>query len=529
MVSIGDDKVATSHVDSEPYHSEDGEENVFISEKEGMTADRRDMARMGKRQETRRNFHHITILGFTMVILSTWEAQLATAVYALGNGGTGGLIWGYLIVMIGFGFIVASLAEMASMAPTSGGQYHWVSEFAPRSCQRFLSFIVGWLGILGWGTAAATVTYLAGNQIQGLIILNKASYTPKSWHGTMLIWAILLVCLLFNTFFSRKLPLVEGIIVVLHVAGFFAVMVTLWVMADRAPADTVFKVFTDNMGWGNIQLSVMVGLVGAASCFVGVEAGAHMAEEVRDAAYVVPRAMMWTWVGNGLMGWVMAITFCFCVTDTLAVLITPLGVPFMQVFLNATGSKGGATGLTCLMLIIGIFGCVAVLATASRQLFAFARDKGIPFSNFFAMISPTYEIPLNAIYVTVTLVVILSLINIGSSVAFMQVVSLGVAAMLTTYTISIGCVALKRIRGEPLLPSKFNLGKWGLPINIISLIFIVFIYIFSFFPSAPHPTVESMNWAVLGYGCVILFAVVYYLIRGRHNYLGPVEYVRKGQ
>lgn len=115
MANIGDAKIATSHIDSEPYNSENGDDNVFISEKEGTVADRRDMARMGKRQETRRNFRHITILGFTMVILSTWEAQLATAVYALGNGGTAGLIWGYFIVFIGFGFVVASMAEMASM------------------------------------------------------------------------------------------------------------------------------------------------------------------------------------------------------------------------------------------------------------------------------------------------------------------------------------------------------------------------------------------------------------------------------
>ncbi|KAF2473755.1 amino acid transporter [Lindgomyces ingoldianus] len=520
-------KVSTSHVDTAPYHLEGSEENVFISEKEGTTADKRDMARMGKRQETRRNFRHPTVIAFTMVILATWEAELATSVYSLGNGGTAGLIWGYLIVMTGFGFVAASMAEMASMAPTSGGQYHWVSEFAPPSCQKFLSYLVGWLGMLGWSTAAATVSYLSAKQIQGLILLNHASYEPKPWHGTLLIWAILFVCLVFNTFFSKTLPLVEGIIVILHVAGFIAVLIVLWVMADRAPVDVVFKLFEDNMGWGSTPLSVMVGLVGAASCFVGIEAGAHMAEEVRDAAYAIPRAMMWTWIGNGLFGWLMGITFAFCVKDTMSVLTTPLGVPFMQVFYNSTKSVGGATGLTCLMLVISLFGCVAVIATASRQLFVFARDKGIPFSSFFGQISPTYQIPLNAVYVTVVLVVLLSLINLGSSVAFMQVVSLGVVAMLTTYIISISCVALKRIRREPLLPSKFNLGKLGLPTNLISIMFLAFIWVFSLFPSVPRPKVSDMNWAVLGYGSVVTFSILYFVTR-RHSYRGPVEYVRKG-
>jgi choline transport protein len=203
----------------------------------------------------------------------------------------------------------------------------------------------------------------------------------------MLIWAVLAICLIFNTFFSRKLPLVEGLIVVLHIAGFFAVVVPLWVMGDRSSSGDVFTLFQDNMMWGDLSLAVIIGLTGAASTFVGVEAGAHMAEEVRNAAHVIPRAMMWTWLGNGLLGWVMAITFCYCVGDTMSVLTTPLGTPFIQVFVNTTGSVGGATALTVLMLVIAIFACVAVMATNSRQLFAFARDNGVPFSKTFSKVS----------------------------------------------------------------------------------------------------------------------------------------------
>ncbi|CAN9344125.1 unnamed protein product [Alternaria alternata] len=452
------------------YHGQSQDYNLV--EKNATTADVQDMQRMGKTQETRRNFRSFTILGFCIVLLSTWEAILATSVFALSNGGTAGLIWGYLIVMVGFGFVVASLAEMASMAPTSGGQYHWVSEFAPPSCQRFLSYLVGWLGVLGWQTAAATVSYLAGKQIQGLIILNDPSYNPKAWHGTLLIWAILAVCLIFNTFLSRYLPLVEGGVVILHVVGFFAVIIPLWVMSDRTHSSSeIFSVFQDNMMWGNLPFAVILGLTSATSTFVGVEAGAHMAEEVRDAAHVIPRAMMWTWLGNGLLGWVMAITFCFCVTDTISVLTTPLGTPFIQV-------------------------------------------------------SPKREVPVNSAYITLVFVVILSFINLGSTVAFMQVVSLGVASMLTSYMISISCIALKRIRGEPLLPSKFDLGRLGLPINIIAVLFLFFAWVFCFFPVGPRPTVADMNWAVLGYGIVILFAIFYYVLRGRHVYAGPVKYVR---
>jgi choline transport protein len=109
-----EDKTALSHIASDSHCYEEGESN-FMAGKGATSEDTRDMIRMGKTQETRRTFRSVTILGFCMVILSTWEAILATSVFALSNGGTAGLIWGYLIVMIGFGFVVASLAEMASM------------------------------------------------------------------------------------------------------------------------------------------------------------------------------------------------------------------------------------------------------------------------------------------------------------------------------------------------------------------------------------------------------------------------------
>lgn len=59
--------------------------------------------------------------------MGTWEALLGTIALALGNGGPSGLLYTYLASYIGFTAVIASMAEMASMAPTSGGQYHWVS------------------------------------------------------------------------------------------------------------------------------------------------------------------------------------------------------------------------------------------------------------------------------------------------------------------------------------------------------------------------------------------------------------------
>jgi amino acid transporter len=67
-----------------------------------------------------RNFGFVTIFGFALIIMSTWETILSTVAFGLGNGGPGGLLWTFLAAWFGFLLVGISMAEMASMAPTSG-------------------------------------------------------------------------------------------------------------------------------------------------------------------------------------------------------------------------------------------------------------------------------------------------------------------------------------------------------------------------------------------------------------------------
>lgn len=67
---------------------------------------------------------------------------------------------------------------------------------------------------------------------------------------------------------------------------------------------------------------------------------------------------------------------------------------------------------------------------------------------------------------------LLSLINFGSAVALNIITSLGTGALIISYVISISCIIVRRISGEPLLPRRWSLGKWGMPINIVSVLFL---------------------------------------------------------
>lgn len=86
------------------------------------SADQRDMQRMGKEQEFKRNFNWFSSIAFTSCTMGTWEFVFVNNFQGLVDGGRAGTFWGYCWVMLGQFFVVLSLAEMSSMAPTAGGQ-----------------------------------------------------------------------------------------------------------------------------------------------------------------------------------------------------------------------------------------------------------------------------------------------------------------------------------------------------------------------------------------------------------------------
>ena len=96
---------------------------------------------------------------------------------------------------------------------------------------------------------------------------------------------------------------------------------------------------------------------------------------------------MWSLFLNGVLGLVMLITMCFCIGDLESVLVTPTAYPFIQIFYNATNSLVATNVMTSIVIVLTI-GCgINNVAGASRQMFAFARDGGLPFSEYLARVS----------------------------------------------------------------------------------------------------------------------------------------------
>ncbi|RXG47110.1 hypothetical protein VDGE_08285 [Verticillium dahliae] len=383
---------------------------------------------------------------------------------------------------------------------------------------------------LGFRIRAASIPkvhqLLDGMDIQGLIVLNYPGYVPQPWHGTLLTIAVAAFSVLFNTVLARKLPLIKALVLIIRIFGFFGILVTLWVLSPRAEPKAVFTEFFDGGGWGSLGGSALVGITAGILPLLGADAAVHMSEEVRNAGRTLPRSMIITTVINGGLEWFMMITYCFCIGDLFEVFETPTGYPFMQVFLNSTQSASSATAMAVFVVAMAIFSNLTMVAIASRQLFAFARDNAVPLSPWFAKVPAGWDVPLNAIFTTFLISSLLSLINIGSAVALNSITSLATTSLLSSYICSIGCMIWRRWTNSPLLPSKFRLGRWGLTINVASVVFLVAIFVLAFMPPTPKPTLDLMNWNILIYSVIALFSLAYYLVRGTHQYEGPVAYVR---
>lgn len=365
--------------------------------------------------------------------------------------------------------------------------------------------------------------------IQGLLVLNEPDYVFEQWHGTLLVIAITAFSIIFNTFLAKRLPSVEGMVLIIHVLGFFGVLVPLWILAPRNDAGQVFTEFLNLGGWETNGVSFMVGLLAPVYTLIGADSAVHMSEEIKDASIVLPRAIMWAALVNGSMGWVMIITFCFTMGSVYDIIDSPTGYPFIQAFFNATQSYTGTSIMTVLLIVNITSACISTVATVSRQTWAFARDNGLPFSSFIAHVKPGWNIPLNAVVITFVITCLLSLINIGSTVAFNAIGSLAVSALLGTYIISFVCLVLRRIRGPDLPIRRWSLGRAGIFVNIGAIAFLVVVWVFIFFPIEPEVTPDTMNWNSVMFGGIMIFAVIYYFVRGRKYYKSPVELVKRNE
>jgi choline transport protein len=111
-----------------------------------------------------------------------------------------------------------------------------------------------------------------------------------------------------------------------------------------------------------------------------------MSDEVIKPQRKVPQSMVYSILINGFMALSFMIVVLFTLGDVETVLSTKTGYPIIEMFYQTTKSKAGATVLMSMILFNGLVSLFGCLASVSRLSWAFARDKGLPFSDYFGYV-----------------------------------------------------------------------------------------------------------------------------------------------
>jgi len=234
--------------------------------------------------------------------------------------------------------------------------------------------------------------------------MTRPSYHPEPWQHMLLFWAVMAFAVFINVLASTVLPKFEGFILILHIVGFFAILLPLLVLGEHQDPHDVFGLWLNEGDLPTQGVSFMVGLLGPVFMFLGADGAMHvrdnsvipmnrltkicqMSEEIQNAPTVVPWSILFSIIVNGALAFAMMIATLFITTDLETALKSPTGYPFMEIFVQATGSVAGAATMASIITVMQLFANVGLLASCSRMSWSFARDRGLPGHKALARVS----------------------------------------------------------------------------------------------------------------------------------------------
>ncbi|KIW96769.1 uncharacterized protein Z519_02160 [Cladophialophora bantiana CBS 173.52] len=478
------------------------------------------LAQLGYKQELDRNFSQWTLISFGVTLSATWVAiggALGTGIY---NGGPPGIVYGFILVFFGQCFVGATIAEFASSYPTTGGMYHWTAMLAPEKYAPTLSYITGWNTVLAYIVSVASVTCVSGQQIVALAGIAKEDLVVQRWHSFLTMELLNLVTLIMVVFFNKIFPLLNGVGLWWFLSSLVIISVTVLAMTPgfRSPHD-VFVEFINNTGWSTNGMAFITGIVNPLFAISVLDSTCHISEEVPEPEKNVPKAVLYTLIAALVEGWLFMMVIFFSYQDLDLILENPWELPIAELFHQATGTRAGTFGLTFLLMVSGLWTVWNCQLSQGRIYWSFARDNAVPMSRFFSHVDSNLKVPVRAHLLCAFIVALLGLLYMWAETAFAAFISSANIFFNITYLIPLVVNIVRQRRS--LVPGWFYMRRFGMLINIIAMVWLLFLIACLGLPYVMPVTPENMNytWVIVGGG--LLFEVVLFAFK-RREYRGPV-------
>lgn len=485
------------------------------------------LAQIGYKQELSRTYSTIQVFGIAFSIMGLLPS-ISTTLSTGAEFSMVGIVWGWFVACIFIECVGISLSMLASSISTSGALFYYANYYCSDSARVPLSYIIAISNTLGLCGGICSITYgFAGQVLAAAYMTVDGSFTITSGIEYGVYAAGILLTVLLCVAFTRHSALLQSISIYINCFIIVLFFIAVPIGASKYGFNDGAFIFgnatnlrTWTPGW-----SFVLSLMPAIWTIGAFDSCMHMSEECKNPQKKVPIGIIGSITACAVIGWFICIVCAATIKDgdVSRVLETNTGSFMAQIIYDALGRKWAIAFISLISLAQLTMG-VSLLVAASRQTFAFARDKGLPLIyNYVKYVNPKYKVPVRAVIFDGILCLVLGLLILIDTTAANALFSLAVVGNQLAWVVPVLLVLLPVGRSR-FVPGPFYLGPvLSTIINIITVLWGIFVMIFAMFPDSKSVTKDTMN-----YTCVInmgiwLLALLYYYVYGYTHYSGPVS------
>lgn len=459
-----------------------------------------ELARFGYAQDLAREMGGFSNFATSFSIISVLTGCLTTYGDAIGPGGPLSLGLGWPLVVAGTLLVALAMAELASALPTAGALYHWSSL----------------LGGPGWGWFTAMMNLVGQVAIVAAIDLGcarelGAALGLSEGYAVHLFFGILLSHVLLNGAGVRLIAKLNDLSAFVHLAGVLVIVTGLFIWGKTQPVSFLFQSGTTTRSDHNVTLGFLNALLLSMYTFTGYDASAHLSEETTHPSRRVPLGILSAVMVSAVAGYLLLAALTLAIPDAQA--IGKDEHPALTILGHAFGPRLGRAAMAAAIVAMWFCG-LSSLTSASRTLWAFARDGGVPWSAHFSKVHRRFLTPVAALLGIGVLSSSLVLIGTALSTrAFQLATQVATAGLYVSYGLPILLSVIARRRGTFTLRGEFSLGRWSTFIGWAATIWTVFVLVVCVLPPNLPALVVLGTWI-----CVLLVAWFAYI---RRRFSGP--------
>src|SRR5436309_542736 len=423
--------------------------------------DAADLARFGYQQELKRGLGLFSswAVAFSYISPSTGIFTL----FALGLTTLGGVfIWTWPVVALGQFIIALNFAEVTSHYPVAGSVFQWTKYLANRTYSWFNGWIYLFAGILTVSAVVATLPLALIPAINGLGWHSLGAGDSNTVLHTQLVVALitLVVITVLNIYGVRLVALINNTGVVFEILGMFVFALILMAFHNHQG----FKVVTNSGGIPVNGSTFLAAMFMSLFVIYGFDTASTLSEETKDPRRAAPKAVLYSVIGAFIIGGVFLLGTLVAIPDMGAAVKGAFGP---AAIIEANFSTPFAT-IYLLVVSAAVFVCcLSIMAATIRLCFGMARDNQLPGSSFLAKVSPTLHTPVWSCIAVACI----------AAIPFWQFSGAGIVAIAATGMIYLSyflgniVIMRARTRGWPRVSAPFKLGRCGMLVNIVSLLY----------------------------------------------------------